>query len=406
MQQLKDEVPEMALAKIYPYDFFILARLYRYPCVTMNATLRNYLLVLYNASLCRHSSLLSLDFPGMALNDIDNPLCPQFSAEGRVLFCASNSYYCGGSVSRLRDAESCLECSLSCVPHQSQPDANSFFFSIVLSMKLLNAVHLFAVGAAGAALPISVSSCCSSFGACELPAAMRARFFSKRSRSMRSSFSFFLSAPGLLFRLLCLIFAWPSSTAPSSPSASAPSSSVSGSASARDSNVVTSFLFGRRRFLVAADLVTLDISNECFISRLSFFVKRNEENGVSTAGPLAAASSEKLTLEPATGLDALARNEVRLPLVGACKFREHAPEFRRTKISYHVVVGFAGVGAGLEEVFLSPGEAQAINVTKTPRRRRPTQVPASTPTQIQPIFSTTSSVLLSCITETVRFGVC
>lgn len=247
---------------------------------------------------------------------------------------------------------------------------------MVLSIKFLKADHLLAVGAAGGALPMSVSSCDFPCGPCEAPMDMSARFFSNRSRSMRSSFSFLFNAPGLLFRLLCLIFACPTSTAPSSPSASAPSSSpASGSASARDSSVVTSCLFGRRFFFEVADFCTFDMRRECLISRLSFLVGRKEENGVSTTGPVAAALSDAGALEAEVDLDALARSEARLPLVGACEHSESKCKPKYLHTTYHAAAR-VGVGGAVEGggSFLKSGGTTVCGASD---QRHEGRVPAS-----------------------------
>lgn len=101
----------------------------------------------------------------------------------------------------------------------------------------------------------------SSPSVCAVPAASCAMFLPNLSLSIFSNFSLLLVAPGLLFMLLCLIFAL-SVTASAFP--------ASGRASARDSRVVISFLDGRRRlrgFLCAFSMRLTKA--ECLIVRLS-----------------------------------------------------------------------------------------------------------------------------------------
>ncbi len=101
-------------------------------------------------------------------------------------------------------------------------------------------------------------------------AAICAMFLLNLSFSRLIKASFFFIAPGLLFKLVCLIFALPTTIAPSV------SLVVSGNASAKDSRVVISFLDGRLRFLDGAfDFSMREMRAECFIMRLSFFVVLN-----------------------------------------------------------------------------------------------------------------------------------
>jgi hypothetical protein len=128
---------------------------------------------------------------------------------------------------------------------------NSAFCSNVCDIKPLNAAHLFAVAV----------FCASSPPACALPAASCAIFLPNLSLSILSNFSLLFVAPGLLFKLLCLIFASPMTLS---------ESLASGRASASDSSVVTSFLDGRRRlrgFLWAFSIRFTKA--ECLIRRLS-----------------------------------------------------------------------------------------------------------------------------------------
>lgn len=91
-------------------------------------------------------------------------------------------------------------------------------------------------------------------------------FLLKRSFSMLASFSFFFCAPGRLFKLLCRIFASPITLS------SSLRVEVYGSASASDSRFVTSFLEGRRRFLIVAlNFSMRERRTECLMVRLSFF---------------------------------------------------------------------------------------------------------------------------------------
>ena len=76
--------------------------------------------------------------------------------------------------------------------------------------------------------------------------------------------SFFFEAPGLLFRLLCLILAFPSTVSPLR------SVEISGKALAKDSRVVTSFFDGRLCFLASGfDFSILESNDERFERRFS-----------------------------------------------------------------------------------------------------------------------------------------
>ena len=80
---------------------------------------------------------------------------------------------------------------------------------------------------------------------------------------MQMIFSFFFIAPGLLFKLRCLIFA----VVVSECSAS----SAAGKASASDSRLVISFFDGRLRFLLEGlDFSIRERRVECLMIRLSF----------------------------------------------------------------------------------------------------------------------------------------
>ena len=89
------------------------------------------------------------------------------------------------------------------------------------------------------------------------------------SLSILIKVSFFFIAPGLLFRLLCLILASPITVSPFL-------SGTLGKASTRDSRSVTSFLDGRLRFLEECFGFSIrEIKAERLIVRLSFFVVPN-----------------------------------------------------------------------------------------------------------------------------------
>jgi hypothetical protein len=131
---------------------------------------------------------------------------------------------------------------------------NSGFCSSVCEINPLKAAHLFEVAV----------FCASSLAVPMLPAASCAIFFPNLSLSIFSSFSRLFVAPGLLFILLCRIFASPTTLS---------TSTVSGKASASDSSVVISFLDGRRRlrgFLWAFSIRLT--KEECLMSLLSAFV--------------------------------------------------------------------------------------------------------------------------------------
>ncbi|KAM3077558.1 hypothetical protein ACMFMG_006895 [Clarireedia jacksonii] len=106
-------------------------------------------------------------------------------------------------------------------------------------MNPLKAAHLLDVAEAGLSFPSLVAALAVLDS--ELPTNC-AMFLPNLSLSIASSFSLLFVAPGLLFILFCLIL-------PLSPLLilSKPSPSKSGRASARLSNVVTNFLFGRLR---------------------------------------------------------------------------------------------------------------------------------------------------------------
>ena len=143
----------------------------------------------------------------------------------------------------------------------------SSLYSKVCEMKLLNAAHRFERDA----LPSSPPSEASDKG-CRPD--ICARFFANLSRSVLSSFSFLLSAPWRLFKLLRRI-TFTCSVA-LDPATALPSSVSSGNASTSSSNVVTSFLFGLlRRCFSAMGLSILDRSLSCLILRLSCFVAAN-----------------------------------------------------------------------------------------------------------------------------------
>lgn len=94
-----------------------------------------------------------------------------------------------------------------------------------------------------------------------------AMFLLNRSFSIVINVSFFFKAPGLLFKLLCLILASPIIVSQSL------SSDASGKAPASDSRFVINFLEGRLRFLDEGfDFSIREINAECLIMRLSLFV--------------------------------------------------------------------------------------------------------------------------------------
>lgn len=110
-------------------------------------------------------------------------------------------------------------------------------------------------------------------------AASCAMFFAKRSLSPLSSLSLLFMAPGRDFMLFrWMILTWSSGFSPAEVLVPVSTSSV-GKASAKESSVATSFLFGRRRLgFFVEDLVTLLMSCSCFILRLSFFEAGNKDS--------------------------------------------------------------------------------------------------------------------------------
>lgn len=96
-------------------------------------------------------------------------------------------------------------------------------------------------------------------------------FLSNLSLSIAINRSFFFAAPGLLFKLLCLMI-----VVPSKPISPFRLSGISGKASASDSRFVTNFLDARLRFWdegFAFDFSIRDIKVERLIKRLSLFVE-------------------------------------------------------------------------------------------------------------------------------------
>ena len=138
--------------------------------------------------------------------------------------------------------------------------------SRVCEMKPLRAAHRFEVDVTSVFSPTAAL-----FGP-----AICARFFANLSRSVLSSFSLLLSAPGLLLKLFRLItLTWSAAFAPA-PEPPFPCPSSAGKASTRSSNVVTNFLFGLlRRLPGVVALPILDMSLSCLILRLSAFVVVN-----------------------------------------------------------------------------------------------------------------------------------
>ena len=133
-------------------------------------------------------------------------------------------------------------------------------------MKSLNTAHLLPLALPLFTAPSSLAMASAAAGR----AAICAMFLLNLSFSLWINASFFFIAPGLLFKLLCLIFISPIAVAPLALSV------VSGNASAKDSRVVTSFLDGRLRFLDGAlDFSMREMRAECLIIRLSFFVVVN-----------------------------------------------------------------------------------------------------------------------------------
>lgn len=84
----------------------------------------------------------------------------------------------------------------------------------------------------------------------ELPPDINAIFFANRSISIATNFSFFLFAPGRLFKLLCLILVPSSPLLSPVPSLFVFSRGIAGNASPSPSRFVTSFFEGRRRLLI------------------------------------------------------------------------------------------------------------------------------------------------------------
>jgi hypothetical protein len=173
---------------------------------------------------------------------------------------------------------------------------NSGFCSKVCDMNPLSAAHRFDVATFCASSPLS----------CALPAASCAIFFPNLSLSILSSFSLLFVAPGLLFKLLCLIFASPTIRS---------DSPASGRASVSDSRVVTSFFDGRRRlrgFLCAFSI--LFTKAECLIRRLSCL---EEMKPSSILAPSRCVLSGRAS-SPDPDLEIFARTDVRfLGTVGA-----------------------------------------------------------------------------------------
>lgn len=103
-------------------------------------------------------------------------------------------------------------------------------------------------------------------------------FLLNLSFSIEINRSFFFMAPGLLFKLLCLMIVAVASPKPVSPSRLAGISlaGISGKASASDSRFVTNFLDARLRFWdegFAFDFSIREIKVERLIMRLSLFVE-------------------------------------------------------------------------------------------------------------------------------------
>ena len=138
-------------------------------------------------------------------------------------------------------------------------------------MKPLRAAHRFEVDVTSVSSPTAAL-----FGP-----AICAKFFANLSRSVLSSFSLLLSAPGLLFKLFRLItLTWSAAFAPA-PEPPFPCPSSAGKASTRSSNVVSNFLSGLlRRLPGAVGLAILEMSRSCLILRLSAFVVVN--NGLAS----------------------------------------------------------------------------------------------------------------------------
>lgn len=95
-------------------------------------------------------------------------------------------------------------------------------------------------------------------------------FLLNLSFSIAINASFFFRAPGLLFKVLCLILASPIIVSPFR------SSDKCGRAPASESRFVINFLEGRLRFLDDGfDFSIREINAECLIVRLSLFVVEN-----------------------------------------------------------------------------------------------------------------------------------
>lgn len=162
----------------------------------------------------------------------------------------SSSFNDGGEI-----PVGCIVCS-----SHPFPATASGLLSSVCPMKPRNAAHRLAVVDAAPPAVVLLEFIC-------------ARFFAKRSLSWLSSFCFRLRAPGLLLvavlRMMCTCS---SGLLPVAVFSSA-SSPVVGSASVKESNVVTSFLFGRRRlFLLSVALLTLNMRLACLMRLLSSLV--------------------------------------------------------------------------------------------------------------------------------------
>lgn len=121
-------------------------------------------------------------------------------------------------------------------------------------------------------------------------------FLLNLSFSIEINRSFFFMAPGLLFKLLCLMMVAEASPKPVSPSRLA---GISGKASASDSRVVTNFLDARLRFWdegFAFDFSIREIKVERLIIRLSLF---EEPKAPAITRPV----SEECLEMPAVGLE-------------------------------------------------------------------------------------------------------
>lgn len=116
-------------------------------------------------------------------------------------------------------------------------------------------------------------------------AAICARFFANLSLSLLSNFCFLFIAPGLDFMLfLLMILTWSAAVEPAASLSEPEPSKSSGNASASESRVVTSFLFGLRlRGFDVDDFVTFDMSCACLMRCLSFLFVAKSESGFATA---------------------------------------------------------------------------------------------------------------------------